>query len=441
MATNATIASQINRIKIARNDLRTKGIALGLSVPAGTYWDDATDKDITTTVASALKDTDQIDKVAAAFGEIAFYPQNEIKVPILLKTNGTTVVGETTPLAPGFYSGALIKPFITVEDNEDFVIDVQTKTVTLTSKSNVNKTPIIPDDGYNYMDKVFYTIQDGAINSEPDSIDNTGVTAKVMTSGWLEAGDTQKITVKTSALTSKVGSASAKPIDSGATITPDPLNNTVITIGEGIYSTPRTLTVESVKSQTAGNATAPDILSGKVAWVNGAQVTGTMTNFSNKSTAVSELVNNNGKLAVKPSETGYYNDTTTLTTDIVYNPVRVFNTTSVTTAGTDTMASQTYYETIPAGYYASPITRKVTVQDAVGSMAVDYTNHKTKLNITKSGWIDAGDVVDVTINATAGSRTATLDDPTQYTVAAASNSYLTKVTIDNTAIYDALSAI
>lgn len=441
MATNATIASQINRIKIARNDLRTKGIALGLSVPAGTYWDDATDKDITTTVASALKDTDQIDKVAAAFGEIAFYPQNEIKVPILLRTNGTTVVGETTPLAPGFYSGALIKPFITVEDDEDFVIDVQTKTVTLTSKSNVNKTPITPDESYNYMDKVFYTIQDGAIDSEPDSIDNTGVTAKVKTSGWLEAGDTQKITVKTSALTYKVGSASAKPIDSGATIIPDPLDNTVITIGEGIYSTPRTLTVESVKSQTAGTATTADILKGKVAWVNGTQVIGDMTNFSNTSTVVSELVNNSGKLAVKPSETGYYNSTTTLTTDIVYNPTRVFNTTNNSASVTETMASQTYYETIPAGYYAASITRKVTVQDAVGSMTVDYTNHKTKLNITKAGWIDAGDVVDVAINAVEGSRNATLNDPTQYTVAAAANSYLTKVTIDNTAIYNALAAI
>ena len=64
MATNATIASQITRISNSRNILRDKGIALKLYVPAGTYWDDATDKDITTTVASALKDTDQIDKVA-----------------------------------------------------------------------------------------------------------------------------------------------------------------------------------------------------------------------------------------------------------------------------------------------------------------------------------------------------------------------------------------
>jgi hypothetical protein len=441
MAYNATIASQISRISAARNLLRTKGVELGLNVPAGTYWDDNSDKEVTTSEAVLLKATDQIDKVAAAFDEIDFYPQNEIKVPILLKTNGTTVVGETALLNPGFYSGALIKPFITVESDEDFVIDVQSKTVTLKSRSNVGKTPITPDDGYNYMDKVFYTIQDGAIDSEPDSFDNTGVTAKVKTSGWLEAGDTQKITVKTSALTSQTGSDSAKPISSGAVITPDSLNDIIITIGEGIYSTIRTLKVESVKSQTAGSATTADILAGKVAWVDGKEVIGNMTNFTNKSTAADSLVNNSGKLAIKPSETGYYNSTTTITTDIVYNPIRVFNTDSITTASTDTMTSQTYYETIPSGYYAAPITRTITVQDAVGAMAVDYTNHKVSLNVSTAGWIDNGDVVDVAINAGPATYVAKLADATQYTVAAESNAYLTQVTIDNTAIYNALSAI
>lgn len=71
MATNATIASQISRISDSRDILRNKGIKMHLVVPAGTYWDDATDKDITTTSASALTNTDQIDKIAKAFDSIA----------------------------------------------------------------------------------------------------------------------------------------------------------------------------------------------------------------------------------------------------------------------------------------------------------------------------------------------------------------------------------
>ena len=54
MATNATIASQIKRISDSRDILRAKGIYLKLYVPAGTYWDDANDKDITT-VLNACK--------------------------------------------------------------------------------------------------------------------------------------------------------------------------------------------------------------------------------------------------------------------------------------------------------------------------------------------------------------------------------------------------
>ena len=66
----ATIANQISRIQSARNLLRTKGVAMNLVVPAGTYWDDATDANVTTTSAAALASTDQIDKIAAAFNSI-----------------------------------------------------------------------------------------------------------------------------------------------------------------------------------------------------------------------------------------------------------------------------------------------------------------------------------------------------------------------------------
>lgn len=430
----ATIANQITRISTARDLLRLKGIELGLMVPVGSYWDDDSKKEVTTSAEALLKSTDQIDKIAAAFSKVTLYPQSEINVPILLTKNGNAVVSQTTSLAPGFYSGAVIKPFITVESTEDFVIDVQTKTVTLKSKTGT----LTPDEDYNYLESVSYSIQDGAISNANDGYDNSTVTAKVATAGWLAAGTTQKISVPTSTI--KVGSGAASNVES-VTVTPNATADVDVVVSTGIHAGARTIKVLSVASQTEGNAVAADILSGKTAWVNGVKVTGNMANYSGKSAATSALVNNDGKLAVKPSATGYYTNTSVLTTDIVYNPVRVFNTTNNSASVTDTMEAQTYYETIPAGYYATAITRKITVQNAAAGIAIDYANKKARLNVTTAGWLDAGDVVDVAINAVPGSYATKTTDANQYTVAAEANTYLTQVTIDNSAIYNALSAI
>lgn len=450
MATNATIASQIQRIADARDILRDKGIALNLYVPAGTYWDDATDKDVTTTSAALLKSTDQIDKIAAAFNSIQYVPDSEIEVPILLKKNGTTVVGSTKNLDPGFYAGAVIKPYITVEEDLDFVIDVQT----IVNRSLTTQTgTITPSTGYNYIDSLSYTIVDGAIESTAASFDNTGAVAKVKTSGWLDAEDTQKIAITTSELKSKVGSNSQTTINSGATITPSPLADTVLTVTKGIYGNDRTLTVKSVASQTNANAVEADILDGKTAWVNGQLVTGSMPNYGGTSsneayTAMVSLSNYNGDLAIQPA-LGYYNDYSTITTGIKYNPSRVFNTTKVSTGDTDTMTAQTYYETIPAGYYASAITRTITVRNAAGAVNVDYTNHKATFKVTTPGWIAS----DVTANISAGPA---VYKQTEADLSAASHgfvvtpakdtdgtqtSYLTQVTIDNTLIFNRLAAI
>jgi hypothetical protein len=450
MATNATIASQIQRIKASRDILRNVGIKFSLYVPEGTYWDDTTDKDITTTSAALLKSTDQIDKIAAAFNSIKYVPDSEIEVPILLKKNGTTVVSTTKNLAPGFYAGAVIKPYITVEEDKDFVIDVQT----IVNRSLETQTgTITPSAGYNYIDSLSYKIVDGAIEPDAESFDSTGAVAKVKTSGWLDAGDTQKIKITTSELKSKVGTNAQTTINSGATIVPSPLADTVITVTKGIHGSDRTLTVKSVASQTNASAVAADILNGKTAWVNGQLVTGNMPNYGGTSTGdvntpMVSLSNIGGNLAIQPA-LGYYNDYSNITTGIKYNPTRVFNTTSITVGGTDTMASQTYYETIPAGYYHTAITRKVTVQDAAGSMSIDYSAHKAKLTITRSGWIDQGDVVDVAISAGAAefkltdadlNANAVVLEPSRDTDGSVTT-YLTKVTVDNTVIYNKLSAI
>ena len=450
MATNATIASQIQRIAASRNILRNTGIAFNLYVPAGTYWDDATDKDVTTTSAALLKSTDQIDKIAAAFNSIKYVPDSEIEVPILLKKNGTTVVSTTKNLAPGFYAGAVIKPYITVEEDLDFVIDVQT----IVNRSLTTQTgTITPSAGYNYIDSLSYTIVDGAIEPDAASFDSTGAVAKVKTSGWLDAGDTQKIKITTSELKSKVGTNAQTTINSGATIVPSPLADTVITVTKGIHGSDRTLTVKSVASQTNASAVAADILDGKTAWVNGQLVTGSMPNYGGTSTGdvntpMVSLSNIGGNLAIQP-ELGYYNDYSNITTGIKYNPHRSFDTKSITVDGTDEMSAQTYYETIPAGYYHTAITRKVTVQNAAGSMSIDYSAHKAKLTITRSGWIDQGDVVDVAISAGAAefkltdadlNSNAVVLEPSRDTDGSVTT-YLTKVTVDNTVIYNKLSAI
>lgn len=455
MATNATIASQIQRIAASRDILRNVGIKFNLYVPEGTYWDDKTDKDITTTSAALLNSKDQIDKIAAAFNSIKYVPDSEIEVPILLKKNGTTVVSTTKNLAPGFYAGAVIKPYITVEEDLDFVIDVQT----IVNRSLTTQTgTITPSAGYNYIDSLSYKIVDGAIEPDAASFDSTGAVAKVKTSGWLDAGDTQKIKITTSELKSKVGTNAQTTIDSGAAIVPSPLADTVITVTKGIHGSDRTLTVKSLASQMMdANATENDVLDKKIVYSNVGgvfqKVEGKMPNYGGTSTGdvntpMVSLSNIGGNLAIQPA-LGYYNDYSNITTGIKYNPTRVFNTTSITVGGTDTMAAQNYYETIPAGYYHTAITRKVTVQNAAGSMSIDYSAHKAKLTITRSGWIDQGDVVDVAISAGAAefkltdtdlNANAVVLEPSRDTDGSVTT-YLTKVTVDNTVIYKKLSAI
>lgn len=447
----ATIANQIKRIADSRDILREKGIALGLQVPQGNYWDDSTNSYKQYT-ADALKDGDQIDKIAAAFSVVVPQLGTEIKVPITVVTDGTTTTVESYKLADGFYSNATIVPFIKVEEVDDIVINVENiSNRTLTTKTGT----IRPGTGFNYIGELGYTVQSGSISANSVSYNNNSVTVKVATGGWLDADSTQAVSVEQSTLKSKVGTEAETSITSGAQITPSPIADTVVTIGKGIYGSNRTITVKSVQSQTVGDAAEADILSGKVAWVNGIKVTGSMPNYGGtdseeKYTAATSFNQHDGFLTIQPA-LGYYNDYSSITTTIKYNPIRTFNTTSITTTGTDTMASQTYYETIPAGYYHTAITRKITVQDAVGSMSIDYTAHKAKLTISKAGWVDQGDIVDVTISAGPATYKQTQADleatshgfiitPAKDTDGT-QTSYLTQVTVDNTLIFDLLAAI
>lgn len=448
MATNATIASQITRISNSRDILRAKGIALKLYVPAGTYWDDATDKDITTTAAEALNANDQIDKVAAAFNNIKVYHDQVIKVPLTIKRDGTTVVGDSTPLETGFYANALITPYITVEDAEDLVLNIQTiADQTISTQTGTIK----PAQGFNYIDSLTYSIVDGAISGANVGFDNTGVTVEVATSGWVDAGDRQKVAVTTSEMKSKVGTTE-KVLANNEEIVPQAGVDTTLTITSGIYGSDRTLVIKSVSSQTQGTAKAEDILDGKIAWVGGVAVEGSMPNHGGTSsevyTAEVSHSNHNGTLAIQPA-LGYYNDYSSITTNIVYNPERVFNTNNNSATVTEEMSSQVYYETIPAGFYAEEIKRKISVRKAQGVVEVDYNAHTATFKVGTSGWIDQDVTVDISVGAAEYHQTeADLDLAShKFTVTPAmdqdgtKHNYLTQVTIDNTVIFNMLSKI
>ena len=445
----ATIANQIKRISDARDLIRSKGTALGLQVPAGNYWDDATDT-YKAYNAAALTSSDQIDKIAAAFNSIVPKLGAEIKVPITVTTDGTTTTVESYKLDTGFYANATIVPYIKVNNVDDIVINVEMLSgVQLNKQSDTIK----PSTGFNYIGQFGYTIVDGAISTTNDGYDNTSVVAKVATSGWLDAGDTQRISVDSS----KIQIGSGTPSSTTSTeVTPATNSDTVITISKGIFGSNRTITIKSLSSEIKGDAVAEDILFGKTAYVNGVPVTGTMPNKGGDTTevytaaAASPSVYN-GTLAIKP-QLGYYNDKSTITTTVPYRTVsnRVFDTKTITVDGTDTMTSQTYYETIPAGYYSSDIKRKITVTKGEGAVSVDYTNHKAIFTISKAGWFD-GEVKELSINAGPATYAVSEEDlkVTGHAFVISPemdqdnerNSYLTQVTIDNTAIFNLLAKI
>ena len=447
----ATIAGQITRIANSRNTLRDKGIELGLLVPGGNYWDDSSNSYQSYT-ESALKAGDQIDKIAAAFNSISLYRDqngnNEVRVPISVRTDGENTVVETTTLAPGYYVNTVIVPYVKVEQVEDIVINVEMiPNRELSKQSDV----ITPSSGFNYIGQFGYTITSGSISTTNNGYGDNFVNAIVEKSGWVDENSVTKIMVDQSEMSSKVGSTTTNLV-SGSEIKPSAISDTVVTIGKGIYGSDRTITVKSVKSQTSGDALAADILSGKTAWVNGEQVTGSMPNHggesasSEKNTAAVGIENIGGKLAITP-ELGYYNTYSNIITTVVYNPERVFGTGENGATVTETMTSKVYYETIPAGYYAEEILRKIEVQNCQGNVNIDYTNHTATFKVEQAGWI----ANDVTVDISAGPARYALseDDLNNNTLVITPvkdqdntiTSYLTEVTVDNTVIFELLSAI
>lgn len=141
--------------------------------------------------------------------------------------------------------------------------------------------------------------------------------------------------------------------------------NGSVYIPVGYNKNPFTITAASLAGQTAGTASAGTIISGKTAWVGGSQIEGTLPlNKILDSYSTTDAAGNNVKGTV-PTKTK---------ADITGNATGVYDPNNLTVevkrvnTPEDGTTELTNSITIPAGYYASPITIKPVVTDADGNV-------------------------------------------------------------------------
>lgn len=319
----STIANQINRISEATKKLRNKGISLGLEVSENV----------------ALNENHKIDDVAKAFDGIKYTQDADIRVELEVVTDGVNYIGKSENLKPGFYRGCKITPYFKQSNVSDFVINVETiNNYSIGSQTGVIKPTKNPDDpdnparGFNYIDEVSFKVQDCTMAYS--SYTNNSVIINVSKAGWVSAGDKEFTGIPTSTLKSKVGTGSTTEHTSNSvSIAPDLNAATVITIGAGIYTKNRTVTIASTPYQ-GGNvtATAADILKDKYAYGKDAnnkiaRIKGTMPNYGGTSstnkldTAASSASLINSKIVVVPKK-GYYNEYSTISTNLTAGPAK-----------------------------------------------------------------------------------------------------------------------
>ena len=246
-----SIATELSRIQTDRNTIRTKLVALGL-----------------------VSSTANLDDCATAVGGI----ENRGAV------SASVQEGDTYTIPAGYHNGSGTVSGVSGGGN----YSLQSKTVTPTKAQQ----PITPDSGY-------YGLSDVTVAAIPDAYQNvSSVTAaagdvltgqivvtadgKVTTGTMPNNGAVSKVldtgtTTYTIAKGYHSGTGSVKITTEAKTVTPTKESQQVTPSTGKVLSQVTVAAIPSNYIDTSeGDAMAPDILSGKIAFVGGLKVTGTM---------------------------------------------------------------------------------------------------------------------------------------------------------------------
>ena len=110
------------------------------------------------------------------------------------------------------------------------------------------------------------------------------------------------------------------------------------------YTSGGTITVKTLKKLTPGNAIEKDLLNGKKAWVNGEEITGSMTNYGEKIITGSEVTNDGSYTTLTVPQDGYYNTASKIKglNKVVFNSIQAY--TNRNSNGNGTIQSNIYFE-------------------------------------------------------------------------------------------------
>ena len=106
------------------------------------------------------------------------------------------------------------------------------------------------------------------------------------------------------------------------------------------YTSGGTITVKTLKELTPGNAIEKDLLDGKKAWVNGEEITGSITNYGEKIITGSEVTNDGSYTTLTVPQDGYYNTASKIKglNKVVFNSIQAY------TNRNGTIQSNIYFE-------------------------------------------------------------------------------------------------
>ena len=407
MTYSSTIAGQIQRIQESTNRLRAKGIDLGLNVPNG----------------DALNSEHKINEVADAFESLVLQTGkygDPVEVPIKIKyeEGGYTVFEYTNTLPAGYYSSP-INLVATLDDDTEtpFVLNVQHKQAPVSSvlgdgsAASPYEVTILPDPGFNYMDRVNVQLQTASFkmpNTESDSFGRAiayepnesvaEVTFALNKKGWIN--DDYKAVLHVSKPSWKRNSQSITDVfdPTGQFVKVHPSYRTVLNLDTGLLPNGFQLTIPSLTDitniQTTNAATADDVIKDKQFYVNGELLTGNMPDYRSTGSAANHLSENsfNNTLSFKVPA-GAYSANSVITTDIAYNPaIKTTNYSSDTqTPRQLTLVAQSGKIEVKSGYYSEDVELTTSVEDSEFGDGKWNSDHTVSFTCNKAGWVDQGD--------------------------------------------------